>query len=243
MPVILINPNSTETMTEAMVDAARRAAPSLSFEGWTSHDGPPAIQGAEDGERATHPLLALAAKAAGLNPEGIIIGCFDDTALDRVASVAGCPVIGIGQAAFHFCAMRGWRFSVVTTLDVSVPVIEANLASYGLAGHVARVRASAVPVLALEADAPASTDAVRSEARVALTEDGIDALVLGCAGMVTLTERLQAELSVPTIDPVVAAATAMLWLTAFGPSDGGQRLASASPQRSEVYGIGGRADS
>ena len=46
-------------MTEAMVSAAQAAVPSLSFEGWTSHDGPPAIQGAEDGALAEPPLLEL----------------------------------------------------------------------------------------------------------------------------------------------------------------------------------------
>ena len=42
------------------------------------------------------------------------------------------------------------KFSVVTTLARSIAPIERNLVKYGLAARCARVRASNVPVLALE---------------------------------------------------------------------------------------------
>ena len=107
MTVVLINPNSTEAMTAAMRAAAQAAAPGLALEVWTSHDGPPAIQGADDGARAAGPLLALVDRAVGAGAEAIVVGCFDDTALAEAQARAPCPVIGIGQAAFHLCALRG----------------------------------------------------------------------------------------------------------------------------------------
>ena len=138
MTVLIINPNSTDAMTRAMTTAARQVAPELEFEGWTSRNGPAAIQGPEDGEAASGPLLDLVCKAR--DAKGIIIGCFDDTALPEAAARVPCPVLGIGQAAFHYCALRQWRFGVVTTMAVSVPVIEENLARYGLAPLCANVR-------------------------------------------------------------------------------------------------------
>ena len=218
-PVIVINPNSTAAMTATMTDAARAAAPDLRFEGWTSYRGPPAIQGPEDGEAASPPLLDLVADAARTGAAGIVIGCFDDTALDAAAQAAPCPVIGIGQAAFHACAMRGWRFSVVTTLAVSIPVIDANIRRYGLGGGLGRVRASDVPVLDLEKRPDAAAAAILTEVRAAIAEDGADAVVLGCAGMARVTRRIRAAVDRPVIDPVEAAAGAMRWLAA-GPSWG-----------------------
>ncbi|MEX0367078.1 MAG: aspartate/glutamate racemase family protein [Ruegeria sp.] len=212
MSIVIINPNSTASMTDAMRQMAEQAAPDLDFAGWTSHAGPPAIQGAEDGEAATAPLLDLVAQADAQGAGGIIIGCFDDTALARAAALASCPVIGIGQAAFHYAALRGWRFSVVTTLDVSIPVIENNIAELGLAGQVARVRASDVPVLDLEHRPDASSARILREAQRAQSEDGVDAIVLGCAGMVTLSAVVRDTLDLPVIDPVIAAATCMRWL-------------------------------
>lgn len=213
MAVVLINPNSTAAMTRTLLDAARAAEPGLTFDAWTSTDGPPAIQGPEDGEAATGPLLDLVRRADTRGADAVVIGCFDDTGLDAAARAAACPVIGIGQAGFHMAALRGWRFSVVTTLAVSVPVIEANIAAYGLGGRLGRVRASGVPVLAIEADPHGAFDAILAEARTALREDGADAIVLGCAGMADLTARMRASLGAPVIDPVEAAAGCARWLT------------------------------
>ena len=76
-------------MTEAMLAQARSAALERSFEGWTSHDGPPAIQGPKNGEDATEPLLRLVKQASKSGADGIIIGCFDDTALSEAVACAG----------------------------------------------------------------------------------------------------------------------------------------------------------
>lgn len=212
MSVVIINPNSTSAMTEAMVEMARAAVPELNFDGWTSFDGPPAIQGAEDGERATAPLLELVHQANAQEADGIIIGCFDDTALREAAGIATCPVIGIGQAAYHFATLRNWRFSVVTTLPASVPVIEANIDALGLSDFLGKVRASHVPVLDLETDPGGSEGLILGEARRAAEEDDIEAVILGCAGMVNLSASVDQALDLAVLDPVGVAASCMKWL-------------------------------
>ncbi|MEM6891433.1 MAG: aspartate/glutamate racemase family protein [Pseudomonadota bacterium] len=212
MAVIIINPNSTTSMTDAMVAQARRTAPNLQFEGWTSHDGPASIQGVEDGKAATPPLLELVDQASKAGADGIVIGCFDDTALQEAAKRARCPVIGIGQAAYHYAALRNWRFSVVTTLSVSVPVIEANIRRLCLNDYLSKIRASEVPVLELEANPNKAIGFIRAEALRAQSQDGISAVVLGCAGMVEVYNDVQSSLSVDTIDPVTCAARCCNWL-------------------------------
>ncbi|WP_425090911.1 aspartate/glutamate racemase family protein [Tropicimonas sp. S265A] len=212
MTVIVINPNSTVSMTQAMLEQARRSAPGLRFEGWTSHDGPPAIQGAGDGKAAAAPLLKLVSKASDANADGIIIGCFDDTALEEAANLADCPVIGIGQAAYHYAALRNWRFSVVTTLSASVPVIEANIERQGMLPFAAKVRASGVPVLALEQEPTHAALAIKEEALLAQQGDDIDAVILGCAGMVQVVEMVRESLAIETIDPVACAAKCLKWM-------------------------------
>ncbi|WP_299686059.1 aspartate/glutamate racemase family protein [uncultured Tateyamaria sp.] len=202
--IVLINPNSTVSMTQAMLRTARETVPHAQFEGWTSHDGPPAIQGKADGELAEGPLLALVRDASDQGASAVIIGCFDDTALEAARDIADCPVIGIGQAAYHLAAIAGGRFSVVTTLAVSVPILEANVRAYGLGAGLAKVRASGVPVLALEQDATAATDRVINEVQKAAREDGVRSVVLGCGGMVDI--RIVSP-TVRLIDGVRAAAS------------------------------------
>lgn len=212
MSVVIINPNSTASMTTAMLEVAQTSAPELHFEGWTSELGPPAIQGAEDGAKATPHLLTLVQTASDQGADGIIIGCFDDTALVEAAAIASCPVIGIGQAAFHFAALRNWRFSVVTTMAASVPVIEKNIRAFGLTDFVGKIRASNVPVLELEAAPESSETIIVEEARRAEAEDDVDAVVLGCAGMVNLSSKVERAVSRRVLDPVRISATCMRWL-------------------------------
>ncbi len=202
--IVIINPNSTQSMTDAMVETARKTAPGAEIVGWTSTEGPPAIEGAQDGEAAIPPLLQLVKKAEEAKAKAIIIGCFDDTGLSAARNLVTCPVIGIGQAAYHLASLFGPRFSVVTTLEVSVPVLSENVRQYGLEGNLGRLRASGVPVLALEEERENATRQVKAEIQAAIEEDDINSVVLGCAGMVHIVDDCD-DVSVKLIDGVHAA--------------------------------------
>lgn len=203
--IVILNPNSTVAMTEAMLATARQACPDKVIEAWTSHDGPPAIQGPEDGEACVPPLLKLVEQADAQGANAIIIGCADDTGLREAREIAKCPVIGIGQAGYHMAAMTGQRFSVVTTLPVSTPILKANITGYGLGGHLSKVRAAGVEVLALETDVDAASQRVLHEIGMAQNEDNIQSVVLGCAGMSHIPERAGPEITVRLIDGVKTA--------------------------------------
>lgn len=205
MNLLFLNPNSTVAMTEAMVAVARRTDPEAKITGWTNSAGPPAIQGPEDGAAAVVGLLAMLPAARAAGADALVIGCFDDTGLAEIRAAAHCPVIGIGQAAFHMAALLGHRVSVVTTLEVSVPVIAANIAAYGFADQVARVRATGLGVLEVDEASPATLARLDREIGLAGAEDGISGVVLGCAGMAPLAAQLGRGSSLAVIDGVAAA--------------------------------------
>lgn len=203
MKILYINPNSTEAMTESIVAVARVANPDVEVVGWTNQDGPPAIQGPDDGAAAVPGLLALLPAAKAEAVDAIVIACFDDTGLAEVRAAAHCPVIGIGQSAYVAANLLGHRFSVVTTLDVSVPVIEGNIAAQGFGAACASVRASGLPVLVVEEGSETTRTRLAGEIRAAQA-DGATAAVLGCAGMARLRDDLAARTGVPLIDGVAA---------------------------------------
>jgi len=202
--IVLINPNSTDSMTKAMVDAASQTGVMLT--GWTSHEGPAAIQGPEDGSACIPPLLSLVHQAIDAGAKAIIIGCFDDTGLEAARDIASCPVIGVGQAAYHMAALSGLRFSVVTTLAVSIPILERNIRAYGFKPQLARVRASGVPVLDLETDPAGTADVVIGEINRAVAEDEVGTVVLGCAGMGHIPDYFCGTRNIRLIDGVKSAA-------------------------------------
>lgn len=221
MRLHIVNPNSTASMTEKIAAAARRAAtPDTGIVATTSSEAPVSIEGYYDGALATPGLLrqidAVESARAEVPVDAHIIACFDDTGLDAARCLANAPVVGIGEAAYHMACFVAHRFSVVTTLSRSIPVLEANLSRYGLSTRCARVRASEVPVLDLEDAASTARRRISQEVAAAIAEDRIEAIVLGCAGMADLSADLSSEHGVPVIEGVSAAVRLAEALAALG---------------------------
>src|SRR5258708_36600882 len=98
---------------------------------------------------------------------------------------------------------RSW--SVVTTLQRSVPVIEDRLRLAGVAERCASVRASGMSTLEIDANPQRAIRGIIEEARIAVTQDHAEAICLGCAGMAGLEEAITTELGVPVVDGIGAA--------------------------------------
>src|SRR5882762_9388864 len=133
MRLSIVNPNTTAAMTRTIAAAAAKAArPDTVIRAVESAFGPASIEGAYDDAFAVPGLLVRIAEGEAEGADAHVIACFDDTGLDAARARADAPVVGIGEAAFHMASLVAHRFSVVTTLARSVPVIETNLLRYGL---------------------------------------------------------------------------------------------------------------
>lgn len=206
MKLLVVNPNTTSSMTRKIEEAARAAAhPETTIIAATSQDGPASIQGYLDVSTCVPGLLEVV--NAHPDADAIVVACFDDTGVDAVRCVTSAPVIGVGEAAYHAASMISPKFSVITTLSRSLAGLEANLLRYGLDRRCVRVRASDVPVLKLEENDPKTIDIIRAEIRAAIEEDRAEAIVLGCAGMTDLMSRLSEEFGLPVVDGVACAVT------------------------------------
>lgn len=215
MRILVVNPNTTASMTAKIGAAAALAAgPGTEIVAVNPEDGPPSIEGYFDEVFAIPGLIAEMAKRP--DADAYIVACFDDTGLDAARCAAEAPVIGIGEAAFHLATLVAGRFSVVTTLSRSIPAIEHNLVRYGLSSRCGRVRASDVAVLDLERPGSDARHRISAEIGRALREDGAEAIVLGCAGMADLADALSREHGVPVLDGVASAVKLAETLHALG---------------------------
>ena len=203
--IAFINPNSTVAMTDSCVETLRSELPEFcQVKGITNYDGPAAIQGEEDGIAAIPGLLTEIEKNSAC--DGFIIGCFDDTGLAEARLISRKPIIGIGQSAFHMAALRHGKFCVLTTLEISIPVIKQNIEAQGFSNLCKDVMASGIPVLELENN-PISAAKTLSECIKSIeVRDPEIAVVLGCAGMTNVYRRLQAQHDVYLLDPIVSSA-------------------------------------
>lgn len=206
MKIRVINPNSTASMTNKIGECAKAVAASgTEIVAVNPQNSPPSIEGHSDGAMAVPGLLAEIRKGEVEGFDGYVVACFDDTGLDACREIAVGPVVGICEAAMHATSMIATKFSVVTTLSRSVPIIEELAERYGMHRKCSKVRASELPVLALEDDNSNAREQIRDEILRAISEDGCEAIILGCAGMADLTDWLSSETGIPVIDGVVCA--------------------------------------
>ncbi len=204
MRILIVNPNTTSSMTEKAATAARLvAATGTEIIAATSRMGPVSIEGHYDGALAIPGLLTELKERAG-SYDAAVIACFDDTGLEAARSFADVPVLGLCEAAVATAGFLAQRFTVVTTLERSRVLIDNLVRRYGM-GDRAKVRASDIPVLELEDEASGAIGKLRAEIERALSEDGAEAIVLGCAGMTDLARELQGIYGVPVVDGVAAA--------------------------------------
>ena len=232
MKLLLVNPNTTTSMTAKMCDAACGVASTgTEIVAVTAEYGPESIEGYYD-EVFSVPAMLDAVKAHP-DASGIVVGCFDDTGVDAARCVTSAPVIGICQAAMQVASIVSGSFTVVTTLGRSVPALEHLARRYGYGDLCRKVRASEIPVLALEDPASGAREQLRAEVRRAFDEDGCEAIVLGCAGMVDMARSLSEELGVPVVEGVTAAVKIVEGLAALGIAT--SKRGGYAPPRPKAY--------
>ena len=203
MRIKVINPNTTASMTETIVAAAKAAAaPGTEIVGATSPTGPVSIEGHYDEAVSVVGLLEEIRAGEREGCDGYVIACFGDPGLLAAREAARGPVLGIAEAAMHAASFVATGFSVVTTLGRTRIIAEHLVHAYGMERHCRRVRATELAVLELEDPASDARRKIVDECRRALDEDGSGAIVLGCGGMADLARDLTQELGVPVIDGV-----------------------------------------
>lgn len=228
MRILIVNPNTTASMTEKAATAARAVAASgTEIIAATSRMGPVSIEGHYDGALAIPGLLSELKERQVAGYDAAVIACFDDTGLEAARTFADMPILGLCESAVVTAGFLAQRFTVVTTLERSRVLIDNLVRRYGM-GDRAKVRASDIPVLELEDPASGAIGKLRAEIERALLEDGAEAIVLGCAGMTDLARELQEIYGVPVVDGVAAAVKQAEALVSLGLSTS-KRGSYASP--------------
>ena len=207
--LLLINPNTTDSMTQKMGEASQSLLPAdCELVAETAAYGPPSIEGYYDEVFSVPPMLEKIQQHNG-SVGGVIVGCFDDTGVDAARCISDAPVIGICQAACQYATILASSFTIITTLERSVAALEKKVLEYGYARQCQNIRASDIPVLALEACDEMAMQKLHREFQQAIEIDRSEAIILGCAGMVELQQQLQKHYGVPVIEGVTAATMIM----------------------------------
>ncbi|MGO3986475.1 aspartate/glutamate racemase family protein [Pseudomonas sp. SAS7] len=235
MRILIANVNTTEAITEAITQQARAvAAPGTEIVGLTPWFGAESVEGNFESY-----LAAIAVMDRVLAYEGpydaVIQAGYGEHGREGLQELLNVPVVDITDAAASTAMYLGHAYSVVTTLDRTVPLIEDRLKLSGLYDRCASVRASGLAVLELEADPQRAVQAIVEQAERAVHDDKAEVICLGCGGMAGLDEQIRQRTGVPVVDGVSAAVTIAESLVRMGLSTSKVRT-YAMPRVKKVVG-------
>jgi len=205
----IINPNSSATVTEGIASAvAKYANSAVDFHCVTLHDAPKGIVTQRDADFAA-PLVAAYVAAHAREAAGFVIACYSDPGLFACREITDQPVIGIGEASLSYAASMTSRIGVIA---VSTGGIARHWRMYrmlGLADKIVGERAIDLSV-AQSGDETLALGRLIDTACALRDEDGAQAIVLGCAGMTSLREKVERSVGIQVLDPCAVAAESML---------------------------------
>lgn len=205
MKILVVNVNTTTSMTDSIAGSARAAAsPGTEIIGLTPRVGAESCEGNFESYFAALAVMNEVQQYDGTY-DAVVQAGFGEHGREGLQEILDVPVVDITEAAGHLASLLGHKYSVVTTLDRTVPLIEDRLMLAGLDRRCASVRSSGLSVLELEEDPGLAIKQIVFEAHKAVTEDKAEVIVLGCGGMAGLAEAVGAATGVPVVDGVAAA--------------------------------------
>jgi allantoin racemase len=216
--IAVINPNTTASMTAAVVASASSAIRcDTDLIGITPQAGVATVETNTDEVAAAASVLEEVrnAEASDRPPAAYVIACFGDTGLAAAREAANGPVVGMTEAALVTAALVAHRFTVVTMPRRTLAQSDRVVRALGLE-HRCAVRAIDVPVSEVADGASHLLEAFVQEGLRAQEQDCSEAVILGCAGLADLVAPLQERLGMPVIEGVVAAVTLAEGLVAQG---------------------------
>ncbi|WP_043363354.1 aspartate/glutamate racemase family protein [Belnapia sp. F-4-1] len=221
--ILIVNSNTTESVTERIAKAARAVAPpDTAIEAVSAPFGLPLIVTRADWLVAGPATLAALAARRG-QYDAAIIACFGDPGLDAAKELLDVPVIGISEAAFHAAAMLGRRFGVVSFTGALRPMFEDCLDHNGLRSRCCGFRMG--PPFAGDPGRVAEErrDLLLDLCRQAVEQDGAEVVILAGGPLAGLAPVLQPHVPVPLVDGTQAATRLAMALAGLAPLDGRRR--------------------
>ena len=201
----VINPNSNDGVTQAISEALEplRLNDGPTIDCVTIAEGPFGVESDND-VRVAGTLVRNKVKK---DPEAaaFVIACYSDPGLAAARQETSKPVFGMAESAILTAVTRGGDFGVISILDQSVPRHMKHLEERGMAHFCAGDR----PINMTVAESASADGAFKRLVEVGSDlrdKDGAKSVILGCAGMARHRTALEAELGIPVIDPVQAAA-------------------------------------
>ena len=217
MRLLVLNPNTTESITTRLVDAGRAAAaPGTVLIPATAPSGFPYISSRAEAQVSGAMVLDMLAQKAGTF-DAAIIAAFGDPGLFAARELFDGPVIGMSEAAMLTACMLGRRFGIVTFSPNLEPWYRECVEAHGLTGRLAGIRCAGGQFASIADVQDEKEHTFVALAQQAVAEDGADVIILAGAPLAGLAAKVKDRIPVPLVDQIAAAVKQAEALVALNP--------------------------
>lgn len=204
-----IMPISTDNINApTQADLLKLNLPDIEFDVVNLKKGPPLfIDGRLDEHIITPELIDIAKQAEQDGFHGVYISCFYDPAVEAIREAVKIPVFGAMAPSLATAQLVSQRYAIVTVVEKAKTIFVSIIRSLNLEANVSGIYVTDIPFEELfnhDALLTALTDCCMQAIK-----DGAQAIILGCTGMVGLTQILdktlrEKNISIPLIDGTTA---------------------------------------
>jgi len=194
---------------EILKEASLYKSPDTMIDVVNLDKGPASIESLYDEYSAEIDVTKKVIEAENEGFDGVFVDCFNEPGVEGSRELVKIPVVGGFKPAALTASLISSRWSVVTTLKNTIPRIQNLARELGIDKNMASIRYISTPVLELQ-----EKDVLKKRLLLqidkAVEEDGAEAIVLGCTGMLGLAVALSEKMEergkrVPVIDPTATA--------------------------------------
>jgi allantoin racemase len=205
--ILVINPNSTASVTCAIDDAMAplRIPDGPEITCLTLDEGPPGVESQTDADGVIQPLCRVI-RDHDADTAAFVIACFSDPGLFSAREATAKPVLGIAECGILTALTLGQLFGVISILASSVPRQLRYVGAMGVGQRLAGDVPIGLGVTEL-GDARTTLTCMIDAGRRLRDDHGADVLVLACAGMARYRDELEEAVRIPVVEPTQAAVT------------------------------------
>ena len=232
MRLLLLNPNTSQSLTDRMAATARASLPDgVTLHLATAPRGFPYISNRSEAQIAGAVTLeVLASEAKGT--DAAVIAAFGDPGVRAARDLFPFPVVGPAEASMLTAAMLGDRFSIVAFTPRMHGWYRDAVHEVGLGRRFAGFRAPRIAPRSPETAQEELHDALLDCIRACREEDGADVVITAGAPLAGFADRVRGKAAAPLVDPIAAAVQQALTLARMAVHDPGAPRAWCDPKPS-----------
>lgn len=205
MRILLLNPNTSTSMTEQMMRVARGSAgDDIEIVPVTAARGFPYISSRAEAQISGALALEIIAEHEN-EVDAVLIAAFGDPGLKAARELFTLPIVGMAEASLVTAGLMGERFSIVTFTPVMSRWYLDSVADCGLAARFTGVRTPPANTLDPFASQDSMSQVLLELVTKSIEEDGADVVILGGAPLAGMALDLQSSASALLVDPISAA--------------------------------------